>query len=176
MTNWGGVKQVNNSETSLKINSGFKSIKFGLVSLLTIATLIGATSVNASSRRNRRQGKTTLNQNNTRINAGMTSGYSNKFFTNTLITFMEQRQIDVDTVINAGTTTGIALLKADVVGNKPAYKLCFPCSSIVMKGNVEEATSMTGEKCYTLKAGDFKSQIVIPANAKETCGDLSSKR
>ena len=147
-----------------------------MVSLLTIATLIGATSVNASSRRNRRQGKTTLNQNNTRINAGMTSGYSNKFFTNTLITFMEQRQIDVDTVINAGTTTGIALLKADVVGNKPPYKLCFPCSSIVMKGNVEEATSMTGEKCYTLKAGDFKSQIVIPANAKETCGDLSSKR
>lgn len=171
-----GVKQVNNSETSLKINSGFKSIKFGLVSLLTIATLIGATSVNASPRRNRRQGKTTLNQNNTRINAGMTSGYSNKFFTNTLITFMEQRQIDVDTVINAGTTTGIALLKADVVGNKPAYKLCFPCSSIVMKGNVEEATSMTGEKCYTLKAGDFKSQIVIPANAQKTCGDLSSKR
>ena len=136
-----GVKQVNNSETSLKINSGFKSIKFGLVSLLTIATLIGATSVNASSRRNRRQGKTTLNQNNTRINAGMTSGYSNKFFTNTLITFMEQRQIDVDTVINAGTTTGIALLKADVVGNKPPYKLCFPCSSIVMKGNVEEELS-----------------------------------
>lgn len=40
-----GVKQVNNSETSLKINSGFKSIKFGLVSLLTIATLIGVTSV-----------------------------------------------------------------------------------------------------------------------------------
>lgn len=176
MTKRGGVKQVNNSETSLKINSGFKSIKFGLVSLLTIATLIGTTSVNASPRRNRRQGKTTLNQNNTRINAGMTSGYSNKFFTNTLITFMEQRQIDVDTVINAGTTTGIALLKADVVGNKPAYKLCFPCSSIVMKGNVEEATSMTGEKCYTLKAGDFKSQIVIPANAQKTCGDLSSKR
>lgn len=45
MTKRGGVKQVNNSETSLKINSGFKSIKFGLVSLLTIATLIGATSV-----------------------------------------------------------------------------------------------------------------------------------
>ncbi len=176
MTKRGGVKQVNNSETSLKINSGFKSIKFGLVSLLTIATLIGATSVNASPRRNRRQGKTTLNQNNTRINAGMTSGYSNKFFTNTLITFMEQRELDISTIINSGTTTGMALLKADVSGNKPAYKICLPCSSFVMKGNVEETTSMTGDKCYTLKAGDFASQIVVPANAQKTCGDLSSKR
>ena len=146
------------------------------VSYACLAFCMALYSVDGFAARKTTRAAGTTASNSRTVSTSLVSGYGDKYFKNPSITLIEKRSVLIEPLMFTNNFAKITKTMNGTNTYEPRYKLCVPCSSILLEYEVNGTLfSLTGNNgCYSFEpkeTGASNYKLTVKSGAIEACGD-----